>query len=51
MFRAIAWRSAHRKDFLVGLGDEIDVVYSLMENHFRGESTIQLSIADARKAR
>jgi len=51
VFRAIAWRSAHRKDFLVGLGDEIDVVYSLMENHFRGESTIQLSIADARKAR
>ena len=51
VFRAIAWQSAHRKDFLVGLGDEIDVVYSLMENHFRGESTIQLSIADARKAR
>lgn len=51
VFRAIAWRSAHRKDFFVGLGDEIDVVYSLMENHFRGESTIQLSIADARKAR
>ena len=51
VFRAIAWQSAHWKDFLVGLGDEIDVVYSLMENHFRGESTIQLSIADARKAR
>ncbi len=51
VFRAIAWRSAHRKDFLQGLGDEIDVVYSLMENHFKGKSTVQLSIADVREAR
>mgnify|MGYP001170369065 CR=1 FL=1 len=51
VFRAIAWRSAHRRKFLLGLRDKIDVAYSLMENHFRGESTIQLSIADVREAR
>jgi single-stranded-DNA-specific exonuclease len=51
VFRAIAWQSAHRREFLLGLGGEIDVAYSIMENHFRGESTVQLSVADVREAR
>ena len=51
IFRAIAWQSAHKREFLLGLGGEIDVAYSIMENHFRGDSTIQLSVADVREAR
>ena len=51
VFRAIAWQSAHRREFILGLGGEIDVAYSIMENHFRGESTVQLSVADVREAR
>ena len=51
VFRAIAWQSAHRREFFLGLGGVIDVAYSIMENHFRGEYSVQLSVADVREAR
>ena len=51
VIRAVAWRAAERKAFLEAHANGFDVAYSLMENHFRGETHVELSIADVREAR
>ena len=50
VMRAVAWRAAERKEFLEHHAKAFDVAYSLMENHFRGETHIELSVADVREA-
>ncbi|HJO37679.1 MAG TPA: single-stranded-DNA-specific exonuclease RecJ [Vicinamibacterales bacterium] len=49
--RAVAWRAAERKAFVEAQAGALDVAYSLMENHFRGETRIELSVADVREPR
>jgi hypothetical protein len=49
--RAVAWRAAERKAFVEAQAGALDVAYSLMENHFRGETHVELSVADVREPR
>ena len=51
VLRAVAWRMADRADFVSTHADNLDVAFNLTENHFRGETTIELSVADLRQAR
>ena len=50
MFRAVAWRMADRADFVRRHGDALDLAFHLTENTWRGESTVELSVADVRPA-
>mgnify|MGYP006982548929 CR=1 FL=1 len=50
LFRS-AWRAAERKAVFDAHANGIDIAYSLMENHFRGNTFVELSIADVREAR
>jgi single-stranded-DNA-specific exonuclease len=49
MFRAIAWRAAERFDFFDANREAFDLAYSLERNTFRGETTIELTVVDARE--
>ena len=51
VFRAVAWRMAERAEFVTRHGDALDVAFNLTENHYRGEHTIELSVADIHQAR
>ena len=51
VFRAVAWRMAERAEFVTQHRDALDVAFNLTENHYRGEHTIELSVADIREAR
>ena len=51
VLRAVAWRMAERADFVSTHARDLDVAFNLTENHFRGETTIELSVADVRQAR
>ena len=51
VFRAVAWRMAERAEFVTRHGSALDVAFNLTENHYRGEHTIELSVADIRQAR
>ena len=51
VFRAVAWRMAERAEFVTRHGDALDVAFNLTENHYRGEHTVELSVADIRQAR
>ena len=51
VFRAVAWRMAERAEFVTRHGNALDVAFNLTENHYRGEHTIELSVADIRQAR
>ena len=51
VFRAIWWRAADRAPFLEAHRDHLELAFSLHENHFRGETTVELSVADAREGR
>jgi len=51
VLRAVAWRMAERADFVSTHARNLDVAFNLTENHFRGETTIELSVADVRQAR
>ena len=51
VFRAVAWRMAERAEFVTRHGDALDVAFNLTENHYRGEHTIELSVADIQQAR
>ena len=51
IFRAVAWRMAERADFVTRHGAALDVAFNLTENQYRGEHTIELSVADIREAR
>ncbi len=48
VFRAVAWRMADREDFVKRHGDALDLAFHLSENTWRGERTIELSVADIR---
>ena len=48
MFRAVAWRMADREDFVKRHGDALDLAFHLAENTWRGERTVELSVADIR---
>jgi single-stranded-DNA-specific exonuclease len=48
IFRAIAWRLAERHEYLIEHKAALDVAFSLDENQYNGQTTIQLSVADAR---
>jgi single-stranded-DNA-specific exonuclease len=48
VFRAIAWRAAERAAFLAEHRAALDLAFSLEENQYRGETYIQLTVADIR---
>ena len=50
VFRAVAWRMADRADFVRRHGDALDLAFHLTENAWRGERTVELSVADIRPA-
>jgi single-stranded-DNA-specific exonuclease len=49
IFRAIAWRSAERHDYLTEHKAAIDVAFSLEQNQYNGETYVELTLADLRK--
>ena len=49
IFRAVGWRMAERSAFVKENRRELDLAFNLTENTYRGEHTIELSIADFRK--
>jgi single-stranded-DNA-specific exonuclease len=51
VFRAVAWRLADRANFVTQHRGALDVAFNLTENHYRGEHTVELSVADIRQAR
>ena len=51
IFRAVAWRGAGWLKFLKEHRDRVNIAFSLVENHFRGETTTELSIADVQEPR
>ena len=51
IFRAVAWRGAGWFNFLKEHRDRVNIAFSLVENHFRGQTTTELSIADVQEAR
>ena len=50
IFRAIAWRAAERHDFLAEHKAALDVAFSLEQNQYNGESYVELTLADIRRA-
>jgi single-stranded-DNA-specific exonuclease len=51
VMRAVAWRMADRLDFVTTHSTALDLAYNLTENHYRGETTVELSVADIQQAR
>jgi single-stranded-DNA-specific exonuclease len=47
-FRAMAWRSADREDYLTANRFGLELAYSLDESEYRGERTTELTVADIR---
>jgi len=50
IFRAVAWRAAERHDYLAEHKAALDVAFSLDENHYNGESYVELTLADLKKS-
>jgi single-stranded-DNA-specific exonuclease len=50
IFRAIAWRSAERHDYLAEHRAALDVAFSLEQNQYNGETYVELTLADLRKS-
>jgi len=50
IFRAIAWRAAERHDYVTEHRAALDVAFSLEQNQYNGESFVELTLADVRKA-
>jgi single-stranded-DNA-specific exonuclease len=46
IFRAIAWRAAEQHDYLTEHKAALDVAFSLEQNHFNGETHLELTLAD-----
>jgi single-stranded-DNA-specific exonuclease len=46
IFRAVAWRAAERHDFLTEHKAALDVAFSLEENHYNGQTYVELTLAD-----
>ncbi len=51
VFKAIAWRAAERADFLNAHRAALNLAFSLTENHYRGQTFVELSVADVQEAR
>ncbi len=51
VFRAVAWRMAERAEFVTRHARALDIAFHLTENRYRGEHTVELSVADIRQAR
>jgi single-stranded-DNA-specific exonuclease len=50
IFRAIAWRAAERHDYLAEHKAALDVAFSLEQNQYNGETYVELTLADVRRA-
>lgn len=48
VMRAIAWRAAPRAEFITEHRTSVDVAFSLERSDYRGESTVELNVADFR---
>ncbi|MDP1568569.1 MAG: single-stranded-DNA-specific exonuclease RecJ [Vicinamibacterales bacterium] len=47
-FRAIAWNAAEREDALAAARAGVEVAFTLEENEFRGQTTVELRLEDFR---
>jgi single-stranded-DNA-specific exonuclease len=50
IFRAIAWRAAERQEFLAGHRQAVDVAFSLDQHSYMGETRVELTLSDVRRA-
>jgi hypothetical protein len=50
VFRAVAWRAAERHDYLAANAAALDVAFSLDQNQYNGETFVELTLADMKKA-
>src|SRR5882757_4432012 len=50
IFRAVAWRAAERHDFLSEHKAALDVAFSLEQNHYNGNTYVELTLADLKSA-
>ena len=48
LFRAIAWRAIERESFFAANRSGLDLAFSLAQNTYRGETTVEFSIVDSR---
>src|SRR4051794_12313115 len=49
IFRAVAWRAAERHEFLTEHKAAVDVAFSLEQNHYNGNTYVELTLADLKK--
>ena len=49
IFRAVAWRAAERHDFLSEHKAALDVAFSLDQNHYNGNTYVELTLADLKQ--
>jgi single-stranded-DNA-specific exonuclease len=49
IFRAVAWRAAERHEFLTEHKAALDVAFSLEQNHYNGNTYVELTLADLKK--
>jgi single-stranded-DNA-specific exonuclease len=49
IFRAVAWRAAERHDYLTEHKAALDVAFSLEQNHYNGNTYVELTLADLKK--
>jgi len=50
IFRAVAWRAAERHDFLTEHKAALDVAFSLEQNHYNGNTYVELTLADLKSS-
>jgi single-stranded-DNA-specific exonuclease len=50
IFRAVAWRAAERHDFLSEHKAALDVAFSLEQNHYNGNTYVELTLADLKSS-
>ncbi len=50
IFRAVAWRAAEKHEYLDQHRSGVDVAFSLEQNQYNGESYVELTLADVKRA-
>ncbi|MGE3178056.1 MAG: DHHA1 domain-containing protein, partial [Vicinamibacterales bacterium] len=50
IFRAVAWRAAERHEYIDEHRSGVDVAFSLEQNQYNGETYVELTLADVRRA-
>ena len=50
IFRAVAWRAAERHDYLTEHKAAVDVAFSLEQNHYNGNTYLELTLADLKRS-